>query len=273
MSSLFPDSQRDACRLQLTVLGHLSGGTLLGSSSLSPMRLTPPGRGMGMARVCVSRGMSVLLMVKRERERDQKGKRMQGRNGAKPSCARRQKREFGREAVDLRGGVRVQPAQPSLDCLAGHTWRAEMGTEGPHSSGDSPTQASRAPEYGPRRATFKLERSFRTRGWGLGERGATPPACKALPTVSRASSEDKLSDHMLFRDITVGDLWGPAGWSPGGRYRPPILWWSQSLGLWAAPSWRAASVGPVSPLDWEQLPCPGILQDYSGPVVFAPFLY
>lgn len=32
-------------------------------------------------------------------------------------------------------------------------------------------------------------------------------------------------DHKLFRDITVSDLWGPAGWSLRGRVQATILWW------------------------------------------------
>lgn len=196
---------------------------------------------------------------------------MQGRNGAKPSCARRQKREFRREATDLRGGVRVQPAQPSPVWLGTHG-EQRWGQKVPTLQGTLPYRPLRHQSLAPGAlpSSWRDPSGLGAGGWA---KGGQLHQLARLCQVSRASSEDKLSDHMLFRDITVSDLWGPAGWSLGGQYRPPILWWSQSLGLWAAPSWRAASLGPVSLLDWEQLPCPGILQDYSGPVVFALFLY
>ena len=94
--------------------------------------------------------------------------------------------------------------------------------------------------------TSELENFCRAQGWGLdGREWVSPLAFRDPPTLPRASSQDRLCDPMLFRDITVSDLWGPVGWSPRGRVQAMILWWSQRLGLSAAQSWRAASMGTM----------------------------
>lgn len=77
---------------------------------------------------------------------------------------------------------------------------------------------------------LQARKSLQGKGMGAGQRGVTPPASRDLPRVSSVSSEDRLSDHRLFRDITVSDLWGPAGWSLR-EVQATILWWSQRLGL------------------------------------------
>lgn len=85
-------------------------------------------------------------------------------------------------------------------------------------------------------------------------------------------SEDGLPDHMLFHDVTVGNLRGPAGWSLRGRVQATIL---RFFGGHKGQDCELQE--PQGGLNGDNVsgraPCPGASQGYSGPVVSAPFLH
>lgn len=91
--------------------------------------------------------------------------------------------------------------------------------ERPALSVGSPTPATQAwTECFPQCTASKLQKFSRASIWGLGGRGMGPQFPALLPKTD-------FLDHKLFRDITVSDLWGPAGWSLRGRVQAAILWW------------------------------------------------
>lgn len=92
------------------------------------------------------------------------------------------------------------------------------------------------------------------------------------PTVSSTPSEDRLLAtcfSVTSLSVTFG---GQQGGVQGDGYRPRFSgghkgWDCELPRAGEAPQW-----GQCLWLHWERVPCPGILQDYSGPVVSAPFL-